>query len=202
MRHILPLTQAVARLVRGVWPDRNPLRRAADRAEAALLAGLLALFLAGAPVVAVTAGRLADTAGLRTERSERASWHRARAVLLQDAPGLIGTPDGTVSPLVLARWAAPGGVTRTGLVSVDIAAPARSAVVIWTDAAGRPTGQAPLDPGRVAQQAALAATAAPIFLTMVLLIAGALGRRALNQRRLAAWDADWQATEPRWTSRR
>jgi hypothetical protein len=23
----------------------------------------------------------------------------------------------------------------------------------------------------------------------------------LSQRRLAAWDADWQATEPQWTGR-
>lgn len=202
MRHILPSRLAAARLTRGLWPDRNPLRRATDRTEAALLAGLLAVFLAGAPVTAVTAWRWAGAAGLRTERAERASWHHVLAVLLQDSPGLVSSQYGTVESLVLARWDAPGGLTRTGLVSVDITAPAGSTVVIWTDAAGRPTGQAPLSPYQVAQQAELAAMTAPVILAVVLLIGGALGRHALNRRRLAAWDADWHVTGPLWTSRR
>jgi hypothetical protein len=32
---------------------------------------------------------------------------------------------------------------------------------------------------------------------MFLLFAGVLGRRLLDVRRLAAWDADWRATDPR-----
>jgi hypothetical protein len=35
----------------------------------------------------------------------------------------------------------------------------------------------------------------------VLTVAGALALRALNKRRMAAWDADWQATGPHWTTR-
>jgi hypothetical protein len=42
---------------RELRPDRNPLCRACDRAEAALLAGLLAAFLIGVPLAAVFAGR-------------------------------------------------------------------------------------------------------------------------------------------------
>jgi hypothetical protein len=36
----------------------------------------------------------------------------------------------------------------------------------------------------------------------VVIVIGALGRRALDKRRMAAWDADWRATGPRWTARR
>ena len=39
-----------ARLARGLWPDANPLRRSSDRAEAGLLALLVIVFLAGAPI--------------------------------------------------------------------------------------------------------------------------------------------------------
>jgi hypothetical protein len=35
-----------------------------------------------------------------------------------------------------------------------------------------------------------------------MLVIGVLGRRALDKRRMAAWDADWRATGPRWTARR
>src|SRR5215469_311228 len=50
--------------VRGWWPDRNPLRRRCDRAEAALVTVLVAVFLAGAPLLALAAGwlRAADRA--------------------------------------------------------------------------------------------------------------------------------------------
>jgi hypothetical protein len=34
-------------MMRRLRPDRNPLRRTADRVEAAIMAGLLAVFLAG-----------------------------------------------------------------------------------------------------------------------------------------------------------
>ena len=52
--------QAVAqrwlRRVRGWWPDRNPLRRRCDRAEAAIVTVLVAAFLAGALLLAPAAG--------------------------------------------------------------------------------------------------------------------------------------------------
>ena len=35
------------RVVRELWPDHNPLRRTIDRAEAVVVAGLAAAFLAG-----------------------------------------------------------------------------------------------------------------------------------------------------------
>ena len=36
---------------------------------------------------------------------------------------------------------------------------------------------------------------------MVLALAGILARWSLDKRRMDAWDADWQATGPRWTTR-
>jgi len=44
-----------ARWLRGHWPDRNPLRRGTDRAEAAIIAPALITFLAVAPLAAVLA---------------------------------------------------------------------------------------------------------------------------------------------------
>jgi hypothetical protein len=38
--------------------------------------------------------------------------------------------------------------------------------------------------------------------TVALLIAYAVGRFALDRRRLAAWGSAWARTEPSWTARR
>jgi hypothetical protein len=91
MRQNVRLVQVsrLARLTRGLRPDRNPLRRATDRAEAALIIGLVAVFLAGAPIAAIMAGHLASAAGMRSEHAAR---NRVRAVLLQDAPGPVYMP--------------------------------------------------------------------------------------------------------------
>ena len=46
---------SLALQVRRLWPDHNPLRRAAHRAEFAIALLLLAGFLAGAPLLALAA---------------------------------------------------------------------------------------------------------------------------------------------------
>jgi len=51
-------TDPVTRVARGLWPDRNPLRRTSDRAEAAMVAVLIAAFLIGAPLIALITWRL------------------------------------------------------------------------------------------------------------------------------------------------
>lgn len=46
------------------------------------------------------------------------------------------------------------------------------------------------------------AVAAVLLLALLLLGAGRAAHRALDRRRLGAWEADWSVTGPRWTSRR
>jgi hypothetical protein len=183
------------RAVRGLWPDRNPLRRSLDRAEAAIVAGLAVAFLAAAPVAAVIGGHLVYGIASRNASAQR-SWHPVPAVLLASAavPGQFGTT-------VPARWTSPPGVRHTGLVPVLASALAGSTVTVWVDASGRLTDQ-PLRWYQVHGQVVMAAVLAPVVLGLLLGSAGLLARGALGRRRLAAWDADWQATEPLWTRRR
>ena len=54
--HGVRLMRRISRLWRELRPDRNPLRRACDRAEAALLAVLLAVFLVAVSLAAVIVG--------------------------------------------------------------------------------------------------------------------------------------------------
>lgn len=196
MRRRSALAEARAiRAARGLWPDRNPLRRSLDRVEGVIVAGLAAALLAGAPVAAVTASHVAYNAASRTVSAQR-SWHQERAVLLASAsvPGQFGTT-------VRARWVGPAGEQRTGTVPVLAGATAGSTVMVWVDGFGRLTGL-PLQRSQVQAQAVMAALLGPVLLGLLLGAVGLLAHGALGRRRMAAWDAEWQATEPQWSGRR
>lgn len=197
MRRHAVVTSRAARVVRGLWPDRNPLRRTIDRVEALVVAGLAVAFLAGAPLAAAAAGHLVYVFGSRTVDAQRAAWHQVPAVLLAAAP----TSGYAADPEVQARWTAPDGARRTGAVLARPGQRAGSTVMVWVDAAGRLTGP-PLQASQVHSQAVLAAILAPVVLGLALLCAGQLASCLLDRRRLAAWDAEWRAIGPQWTTQR
>ena len=199
MRRRLAVVVARAmRVVRGLWPDRNPLRRRLDRVEGVIVGGLAVAFLAGAPLAAAAAWHYACSYGARTAHAQQAAWHQVPAVLLATAPttGYSG-----YLPEVRARWTAPDGARRTGTVPAQPGQRAGSTVRVWADTAGRLTAP-PLQRGQVRGQAGLAAILAPVVLGLILLCAGQLAHCLLGRRRLAAWDAEWRATGPQWTRHR
>jgi hypothetical protein len=186
----------------GLWRELrlygNPLRRACDRTEAALLACLLSAFVVMVPLVAAITGAQAYGTGLRAERAERAAWRQVPAVLMvaSPAPGYGG-----YEAPVRARWTAPDGAKRAGGITAPPGTRAGHTVMLWVDASGQPTG-VPLQQVQVTGQAIDAAAIAAIAVFSALLCAGVLGRWVLFRRRLAAWDAEWRAVGPRWTSLR
>jgi hypothetical protein len=196
-----PLLTRLAWLVHRFRPDGNPLRRTADRAETAVLAGLLTAFLAGAPFVSLGADHWAAAAGRHTERVQ-ATWHRVPAVLLQDAPGSADAMFAdSLEPQVRARWTAPDGSARFGRVPAGGGGRAGTTVMVWADSSGRVTG-VPVQHAVLADEAVQAAVLASAALALLLLAAGRLARRGLDRQRLAAWQADWSATGPQWSSQR
>ena len=90
-----------------------------------------------------------------------------------------------------ARWEAPDGRLRTGLLFPGAGAAAGSMVPVWVDRDGR-LADPPLDPAQVAGRARLAEGAAVGTLAVALVAVCWLVRRALEARRMAAWDADWR----------
>lgn len=193
MRSQLARTTAPAvRAVRGLWPDRNPLRRGLDRAEALILAVLSVAFLVAAPLAAQAGGDAGYRTAVRTAQAEQ-SWRQVPAVLL-------ATAGQAVDASVPARWQAPDGTWRTGTIFVPAGAQAGGTVKLWVDPAGRPAGP-PLE-GSPHGQAVLGAVVAVLGLGWVLGCAGVACHGVLGRRRLAAWESDWQLTEPQWTGGR
>ena len=156
-----------ARLARALGLDGNPLRRASDRAEAWIRAGLLAILLTAGPIAALAAGQWsAHAAGAGTSVQP----HAVQAVLLQPAT-------------------APAGPAAAG-----------TAVTVWLTASGRVTS--PPQRGGFVFAAVLTAMMTLIVTAFALLVVLRLIQRFLNWRRLAAWEAAWRATGPRWTGHR
>jgi hypothetical protein len=179
----------VVAVARGLWPDHNPLRRASDRAEAGIIAGLAMAFLSGAPLIAVAAWHLAVGTAFTTTAAEHAGWRPVQATLLAGAPQSYG-----YAVSATARWKAAGGPVRTGRVPAPPGARAGTTVTVWTSQSGQLT-RIPVSPFQAAFQADVTAVMAVPCWGMLLLCAGALSHRLLDARRRAGWDAGWRAMD-------
>ena len=123
--------------------------------------------------------------------------HEVQATLLEAAPlaGPYAFPD------VDVRWLASDGQVHTARIFVRGGVAAGGTVKVWINQAGRPTSP-PLQDGQVVHRVQLAVGSAVGGLAITLTVVGWLICCSLDRRRMAAWDADWLAYGPRWTSRR
>ncbi len=189
------------RLLWRVWPDRNPLRRAADRVERALLVVLFALFAAGTPAAALAVAHWAGMGAAHAARVAAAAQRPVTAHLLHTAPPAVGPAD-TSSYLVHepAWWADSAGVKHVATVLVTAGTKAGAVLHEWTDGAGGLTSVR-IDPGQLSSGAVLAAVGTAVLLAGVVVVAMLLIRRQVDRRRLAGWEDGWSAIGPEWTGR-
>lgn len=182
-------------------PKDNPLQRRVDRIESAILAGLVVAFLAAAPLLCIVAVRMAGAAAIR-ERQAESGWHAVPAVLQQSAAaGQIGGGGEEDASWVSARWRAPDGAWRQGLVAVELNAKAGQRMTVWVTEAGQ-LMHPPLTRAEVLEQEATGAMLAPIALAALLGVACGIVRVLAYRRRTAGWTRAWAATGPRWSSLR
>ena len=177
----------------------NPLRRPVDRREARGIAGLVVIFLITSPLIAILGAHLSYAASLRQMDAQR-SWREVTATVVQNVVDTSGTTGGW-APAATARWTAPDGHARHGIIAVDGSARAGQHVRIWVDGAGRPV-MSPVPRISAVLSAVTIGLSAPVFLALLLMLAGWIMRMTLNRRRLADWENEWTAVEPRWRSPR
>ena len=183
--------------------DRNPLRRRIDRVEAIMVTGLIAAFLAAVPVLAAVAGHGTWAASTQQQRVDVAG-RQVSATVQRGAPAQRdGSPEPAGTVWALARWTAPDGQPRSGLIPVSPAAPAGSRTRVWVNRAGSLT-RPPLRHTQRHSWMATAGVLTPYVLAylLLLLLAGYAGRWLLGRRRLADWDRAWEAVGPKWTRQR
>ncbi len=112
--------RGLTRLARTLGLDRNPLRRATDRAEAWIRVGLLAVFLIAGPMAALGAGHWAYHEGITAARIPAASAHRVKPAALQHAPTITELPRVGQGGRVGARWEGTDSSARTGGVPAAV----------------------------------------------------------------------------------
>lgn len=202
-RRIATRRTGLARCARWLGLTRSPLRRGADRAEVAIRLAVLILLVVAIPVAVIVAGRWTDHQALRQARAQAAADHSVRAVLLEESPS-AGAPDpysAVQVNWVPGRWTAPDGSVRTGDVLAPAGALRGSTIAAWVDASGKITDP-PADHNEVVGDVVVATTLAGLGLLFVLLGGQALACRALDRRRLNAWEAEWRAIGPLRTGHR
>jgi len=193
-----PRATPTGRFVRGRRFDRNPLRRPADRAETIVLALLLVAFLVGAPLATLASGAWAHAIAQRAESAQVASRRQVTAVVLTAAgPAAVGSWN--LSAVTSARWTAPDGTVVTSELPVPAYTSAGATFRVWTTRDGQLTSP-PMGESQVASLTDLGEIAGAAAVAVLLAVVGLLARRSLDKRRMAAWEADWQSTGPRWTT--
>lgn len=190
-----PGVTRLGRFVRRWRFDRNPLRRVTDRVETTVLAVLVIAFLAGAPLAAFATGAWVHAMARQAQLGQEASRHQVTAVVLAVTPPSAGD----LVWQAQARWKAPGGQVVTHQIPVPAGTAVGAKLQVWTDRAGDETTE-PLADSQVAEQGELGEALGVIGAAAVAAVAGGLARWTFNKRRMAAWDADWQATGPHWTT--
>ncbi|MFD5247687.1 hypothetical protein ACFWIW_24335 [Amycolatopsis sp. NPDC058340] len=181
------------RALPGLWYTRNPLVRWSDRLEAALVIGAVLLALLAIPFAAA-AGSAAYAEGRERAAEQVANRQEATAVLLADAPPVQVRLDGV--PMdekveATARWTAPGGLIREGVVTVDAGLATGNEVRIWLDASGHPVDAPATADDALSRGIGVGAGLWVGWLTLVTGIF-LMCRAALARGRAAEWAREWQ----------
>jgi hypothetical protein len=177
--------------------DGNPLRRHIDRISVLGTAGLLAVFLAVAPVASVAVAHTVAVAATAEQHVQR-TWREVQAVLEQDAVISPGEYFGGYYSWAWARWTTPAGHPMEGLIAAHLGAEAGTRTPIWIKPSGQWAG-IPLSAASAHLRVVLAIIGTLIVLAAALVGAWAVVRRLLDRRRLAGWEAGWAAVGPLWT---
>ena len=181
--------------------DRNPLRRLVDRVEAGMLAGLIMVFLIGAPVLVAGAGHWARAAGMRALRTQ-ATWSQVSATVPRAAPNQSDQFPGELDTvLTRVRWTAPDGQPRSGLIATSPGDVVGNTARIWVSRSGSPTG-APRGRSELLGWTPIAEVGVALVLALLFFLAVRLQRWLFERSRLACWHKAWRAQGPRWTGHR
>lgn len=173
--------------------DRNPMRRRVDRAEAWLTALTVLLLLVAAPI-----------AGTHLAAQRQADQHaRDRAVPTYRVTATVGPAPSGDSQMAgpatgrAARWTGPDGKPHSGSVVAPSSMRSGQTMTIWTDAHGHQRTRP-----RTEAQVRADASAFGGFVAGGIVFGGLgvvwAGRRLLDRRRFADWDAQWAQIAPHW----
>ncbi|AVV45894.1 hypothetical protein PYK79_22730 [Streptomyces sp. ID05-04B] len=173
----------------------DSLRRTSDRVEHWFRRFLTVVLLVGLPTASVSAGLASYEASMRTVRAQAAERHQVTARLASTVGG-----DEWAKRPAQVRWTDADGTTRTGSALVKPGTPKGTTVRIWVDRNGTVTTEPTTTLNAIAAGWLIGGMTA-FGVAAGTQAARAGMRRALDRRRYAQWDAEWNLVEPFWSAR-
>ncbi|MFF7795707.1 hypothetical protein [Streptomyces sp. NPDC007991] len=172
---------------------RNALKRRIDVVEAwIVLAGWVFALLGG-----VCAGLMAAGAVERAVERQQAESRQVAAVAVEDAPGPSPAREASDHRVwAKVRWTAPDGSTHTEQARVPPRTPAGSTIPLWVNRSGDITTP-PVSGGEAWLHTTVGGGLAGVLAGGMVLGATWVIRLALDRRRMAQWDAEWERIDTR-----
>ncbi|WP_371582145.1 hypothetical protein [Streptomyces sp. NBC_01314] len=177
----------------------NPLRRTTDRIDAWWSGFLLLVLVLGLPIASVSAGLAAYGSTLRTAQAQSAERHQVTARL---TPAPDAARDGAADEKQKVRlsWTGADGERRTGTAYVSQDETEGSTMRIWVDREGT-VKDPPMSAGDAKATGWMLGTMTAVGAYVVFVAARKSMRLALDRRRYARWDTEWNLVEPLWSAR-
>ncbi|WP_354670119.1 hypothetical protein [Streptomyces sp. S.PNR 29] len=155
------------------------------------------LFLVlGLPVAALSAGQTAYQSSMRTVHAQSAQRQEVTARLTSNVKG--GFQEARQRAQV--RWTDGNGTVRTATALVKAGTSKGATVRVWVDRNGTVTSP-PMSALTARTNGWFVGGTAAIGLAAGCYAARAGMRHALDRRRYAQWDAEWDQVEPLWSGR-
>jgi hypothetical protein len=195
--HQRRLELSVLMQLRRLGLGRNPLRRRADRLEAALL---LCAMVAGLLVIPAAAA-LGTTIRGRAEQTaarHRAEVHPVQARTMESTAEAVPSTLGLATTRVRVSWFDALGSRHEGWADVLIGTKPGTELTLWFDRSGAMT-RAPKEPADSTALGIAAGFTAPMLAWPLLWGLFRLVRRPLDRRRTEEWAREWEQVSPRWT---
>ncbi|WP_324605817.1 MULTISPECIES: DUF3592 domain-containing protein [unclassified Streptomyces] len=172
------------------------MRRPSDRFESWFRRFLMIVLVVGLPLAAIGAGLTAYESTMRTVHAQNAQRHEVTARLTSS---VADDGEATRQPAQV-RWAEENGTVRTGTTLVKPGTPQGATVRIWVDRDGTVTDRPVTAATAWSNGCFLGGMAAIGMFIGVYAVRAGVGL-ALDRRRYAQWDAEWDLLEPRWSER-
>ncbi|MDG9717274.1 hypothetical protein [Streptomyces sp. DH24] len=182
---------------------RNPLRRRTDRIQGWIGLAVLLVVLSVAPAAACLAGDAAHRHYAAIAQLQSLTRQYTTAVLVHDAPRHPepgSAEEKKTRYEATVRFTGPDGRPRTARTEVRPGLPAGSGVPVWVGPDGHLTDP-PLTAVQVRGRSKGWAVIAVLTVGVTGAVINAVAGLVLRRRNLAAWEAAWAETAPRWTSR-
>lgn len=187
----------LSRQVRGLRPDRNPLRRRIDRAETYLLGGLFVASAVAVPFAAHAASHAAYESALRMQQEQLATRSQVTAVITSTTSANVNGYAVSGYLEATATWTSATGARQSGVILAEPGSHKGTKLLVWIDPAGDLTTP-PIATAQVISERDAATIGGIAGVVVMAVGAGGLIHFVLYRRRLAAWDADWRVTARAW----